>query len=786
MQDDLLRPFAEELQKLVKEKILVRVDSSRQTQLVMALRNELFWRAKQFLKFKFVNNGMTVVPISGPPGAPGADSRNNQEPQALSYVFNIMRGDGQKFVAIVGARAPVVNVDPKDPHDPDALRAARDARSITRYLTDLWGSKQHQKDLARTIWRSGPQFGHVCWVTDAEKYGSDTVHDAVTENATDETGATFQKTTLTNPREVPRGMPELHPYTVFEVSIPPERREIKHCEWLVCETLELSGKLRNLYGDLVAGINDEMPSGAVVPSQETAADAYDIIAQADPQAAYRADRWWWTRTWLTPAMYHYADKDLKALLFEKYPTGLRLVLVNGKYVEGIEEKAEDVWRVCKTGTDDRIMGDPICHDLIPINEIINNFFNLMIETVLRGIPKTVVDPRLVDRQAIMSNSANPAEVLFAKSGLGGQDLNKMFAVLPTAKFGPEMMELATQFRQYSRELDGVLEAAFGGGEPSPTWRQDQQKKNQALQQFYNSYDEMCAYWKGLHEIALRLLAKYGTGDITVPSDDTFSFGPHVVDLTKLEPDKVTVEPEETMPQSRADEVDALREQFTFPQQVQESLGLFHPINAPRINGLLQIRGMTSTYSDVVEKTLKLISQLLQGEPTPITDPQTGQPQMDPSGKPQQNPSIMPDPFDYKNSAFAVEIVRAFINSPQAEQYAQESPNGFQNVRLFGVELDKLATPPPPPPPPARVTLTGSLDKMAPNQVTAIEDQVGLHVPDPVGQPIGMPPPAGGPQGPPPVLPPGGPPAPSHQVPPPGPAGPMPPPAPPQSAPPAHP
>ncbi|MDP9114725.1 MAG: hypothetical protein M3O20_13735, partial [Acidobacteriota bacterium] len=651
MQNDPLRPFGEELWKLVKEKILIRVDSSRQQQLVLALRNELFWRAKQFLKFKFVNNGMTVVPISGPPGAPTADSRNNQEPQALSYVFNIMRGDGQKFVAIVGGRPPVVNVDPKDPHDPDALRAARDCRSVTRYLTDLWDSKQHQKDIARTIWRSGPQFGHVCWVADAEKYGSDTVHDAVTENVTDETGASVPRTTLTNPREVPRGMPELHLYNIFEVSTPQDRRNIKDCEWLVCETLEHSGKLRNLYGDLVAGIKDEVPSGATVPSQETAADAYDIIAQNDPQAQYRQDRWWWTRPWLTPAMYHFADDKLKALLFEKYPTGIRLVFVNGKYVDGLEEKAEDVWRVCKTGTDDRITGDPICHDLIPVNEIINNFFNLAIETVLRGIPKTIVDPRLVDRQAIMSNSANPAEVLFSKSGLGGAPLSNLFAVLPTAKFGPEMMSLAATFRDYSRELDGVLEAAFGGGEPSPTWRQDQQKKNQALQQFYNSYDEMCSFWKGTHEIALRLLQKYGSGNLIVPSDDTFSFGPHVVDLTKLEPEKVTVEPEETMPQSRADEVDSLREQFTFPQQVQESLGLFHPINAPRISSLLQIRGMTSTNSDVVEKTLKVISKLLQASPVPVNDPQTGQPQMD-GGKPKQQPSTMPDPFDYKNSSFA--------------------------------------------------------------------------------------------------------------------------------------
>lgn len=775
MQQDPFRPHEAELREICKQKILTRVDSSRQFQLLMALRNELYWRGKQYLKFKFMSNGVTVVPLSGPPSSPGNnDPRLGQEPQALSYVFNITRSDGQKFSAIVGARPPGINFEPKDAQDADAIKAARDAKAVGRYLADLWDSRQQQKDLARTIFRSGPQFGHVCWVVD-KKYGKDNIQDTnlvdVNEpptlncqecgigvehpgvdapatpcracgsaTTTVTPGASYKKLQSTT-RSVDRGMPELHQYTIFEVATPPERTKLKDCEWLSCEKLEYSGKIRRLYGHLVEHIQDETPSGADVASQETAAEVFDIIGAADPQAANRQDRWWWTRIWLTPDMYAYASPALQKTLAEHAPDGLRFVTVNNNYVEAVPEKLTDVWVVCKTGTDDKILGDPICHDLIPINEIINNFFNLAIETMLRGIPKTVVDPRLVDRTAIMSNSANVAEIIFAKAGLG-QDLSKMITQLPTARFSDQMMPLATLFRQYSREIDGVMEVAFGGGDAAPTWRQDQQRKNQALAQFYVAYDEMRAFWEEAHRLALNLLAKYGVGEIEIPSDDHFTFGAHTVNLQTLTPDKVKVESEETMPQTRAEEVDALKEQFTLPPQIQEGIGLFHPINMMRTTDLLNIRGMVSPYSHMVEKTVKIIGELLQGQPMQPPPPlmMPGQP---PQPPPPPEPSMQPDPFEFKNAAFAVEIVRAFVNSPAGMEYAQQVPAGFENVKLFGMALDKMANPPAAPPPPrASVGVTLNGKDLGDTAVQAallganiIPDNVPVQaVPDPVKPP----------------------------------------------------
>lgn len=720
-----LKPYAEQLKTLIDEKILTVVDSARQFYLVMALRNELYWRGKQFLTMKFMGDGITVIPATGVPGSPAVPA-NAQPPQALAYTFNITRADGQKFIAVTGARPPYVNNEPQDPRDPEAIQAARDGDACSRHYEELWDTKSLQKDLARTIFRTGPQFANVCWVADEDKYGSADVHSAQTVDKTDpgtvtcpacgfsgaanpgtppgpatcpecgspaatvSAGASYQTVRMVKTGTQPKGMPELHFYNIFEVTIPPQRKSIKECEWLVNEVLEISGKIRSQYGDLVKDIKDETPSGVSVPSQESIADHYDIIASSDLQHRNRQDRWWHTRVFLTPDMYHYAQPELKAVLQKGYPDGVRIVQVNSNFVEGVAEKLEDAWIACKTGTDDRILSDPICHDLIPINTIINDFFNLAIEIVLRAVPKTIVNPRLIDRKAVQGNSANAYEILFANTGLS-EDLGKMMHSLPQATFSEQMMELATMFRQYSRELDGALEAIFGGGEPAPTWRQDQQRKNQALAQFYIAYDEMRMFWEAAHRLAHKLLAKYGVGEISVPTDDPFRFGPRVVDFTKLRPELIRVEAEEKMPETRAEEEDRLLAMCAEAPQIQDATGLFHPVNVPRLVGLTSMRGMTSPLEHLCIKSLRIIEQLLGQQPVQQFDPMSGAPMIDPAtGQPVEQPSIAPDPFEFKNAAFAVEIVRAFVNSPAGNDYSTQTPDGFRNVRLFGNALDQMS------------------------------------------------------------------------------------------------
>lgn len=725
-QKDILKPYGEKLKSLVQEHILQVVDSSRQLLLLTALRNELYWAGKQYLSFKSLgtsagDGGVTLQPVNVPGGRQSEGQINPQK--TLSYTFNITRGDGQKFIAVVGQRQPYVNVVARDPHNPESIQAAADGDATTRYLEEIWDTRSLQKDVARTIWRSGPQYARVVMRQDSA-FGEVEVEDAEVVKQQDPMelqcaecgasipvesnsptpcpecgsaatvvtgGAEYDAPVIANKRKEAKALPMLELYTCFEVTTPPQAKDLdKDCGWLTLEKLTPSGRVRQSLGDLVAHINDEHDSGSVVPSQETMGDRFDLITSADVDQQNRKDLWWVTTVWLKPEMYHYADKELKRILQENFAEGVRLTFVNMKYIESAEENLSDVWRVCKTGTDDRIVADPIANDLVPINQIINNFFNLAIETVLRAIPKTIVNSRLVDRKAISSNEANVAEVIFTNAGVN-EDLSRMMAKLPTASFSEQMIELANLFRQYSRELDGALEAIFGGGEPAPTFRQDQQRKNQALAQFYIAYDEMRAFWSGIHRCAHKMLAKYGVGVIEIPSDDPFQFEPRKVDFTQLRPELVRVEAEEKMPMTRAEEADELRQQFAEPPQIQEMNGLFHPLNVPRVVGMTQLRGMHSAAADLTEKSLRVMRQLLEEAPVPQMGPD-GMPIIDPAtGEPAETPSMTPDAFEFKNASFAAEIFRSFVNSRSGEDYAVRKPEGFRNVRLFGNALEAIAT-----------------------------------------------------------------------------------------------
>lgn len=720
--EQISQQHRERLQELIREHILLPIDTQRQWQLILALRNELYWRAKQYLTFQVNADGVTLE--SAIPGARGEDNS-----QTLAYVFNITRSDGQKFIAVTGARAPRANVVAGDSGDYVEIQRAKDADAVMRWLDDIWNTDQRAKDVARTIFRSGPQFCHQAWVENQDKYGTAeidvTVEDLVKEPDMFACEACGQQVPVadipadvpavcpacgspmtrmipgaeymapkTTKKKVPRGAPEIHFYTVFEVWLPPKAKNLEEAPWLFFEDEADAAELRSIYGEKITP--SMLQEGAMpgdTPAQVVASDAASqIVNDGQDEARRRMFKLRLSRLWLKPSMYWNFPKDMRELFQQMAPEGVRAVFVNGHLIEAVPEKLTDVWSVCKTGTDDRILGDPICHDLIPIQRIVNNFFNLAIETVLRGVPKTVVHPRLLNRAAIKQGDANVAEILFASAGVG-EDITKMMQQLPMARMSEQLIPLAELFRQYSREIDGVMEAAFGGGEPAPTWRQDQQRKNAALQQFYMAFEEMKEFWEKTRRNALRLVSKFGVGHISVPPNDPFVFGPRKVDLATVDPEGLRVEMEETLPESHVEESDRLRELLTLPPQVQEMAGVFHPMNVSRVVELLSVRGISSPLEHLMQKTLKTIQKLVESTPISNIDPLTGMPMVDPmTGMPMvpEEPSIQPDPFEDKNAAFVAEVVRAWCNSPAGQEYAIQLPEGYRNVKLFGMVCEQTA------------------------------------------------------------------------------------------------
>src|SRR6185369_3059100 len=112
---------------------------------------------------------------------------------------------------------------------------------------------------------------------------------------------------------------------------------------------------------------------------------------------HKAHEWLFRETWLTPDAYEgIDDANKRAILQQAYPDGLLATKVNDTWVLWRNEDKCDVWTVCKTGKGDYIMENPIAHDKIPFQKATNDLFGLAVETILRAIPKTLVDSGLID------------------------------------------------------------------------------------------------------------------------------------------------------------------------------------------------------------------------------------------------------------------------------------------------------------------------------------------------------------------------------------------------------
>lgn len=725
--DQAPQRLREEIEDVLSRQIFQVVDYNRQYNVAIALRNEFYWRGKQFLSFNFEDGGVTFAEAQ-PPGGRGVTNQ-----RTFAYNFNVTRSDGQKFIAVTGARHPNQNVVPNDIHSFEDVQAAKDGDALVRWLDgEVWDADAKQKDLARMLWRTGPAFAHLAYTVDGERFGITQVPRVEMETVTEpsryecaECGAKLEvqdpgpdgvpvcgecgspALSILPPQEydVPRvamddaerGAPDVKFYTVLSVVGPLEAKSIDDYDYLVCETEESVTELARVYGlEAIRKIGTEFDSTTEgeTPSQ-VQASAARLAVNSDVPGYDRSDSrrqgfFRHVRTWILPQRYMHFSRMSREWLEENCPNGVRLVQVQGELVDIFPERLQDCWDVCKTGTDDRVLGDPICNDLVPIQDVINNFFNLAIETVVRSIPQTVVSPMLLSRAAVENADPNVNEIIFANPGFAG-NVREMMSTIPAASFSEHLIPLANLFRQMSREIDGVMEAAFGGGEPAPTWRQDQQRKNAAMQQFYMAFDEMSAFWRRLFMKAIKMLAKYGTGSVKVPGVDVFAFDSREIDLENLSIEGWRIEAEETMPESHAEEVDRFMELLAQPPQVQESLGLFHPANVSRVVELMGMRGFVAPLGDLFQKCIGVIRRLLEEEPISQIDPMTGMPAVDPmTGMPVEQPSMAPDPFEDKNAVFIAEVFRAYVNSRSGQEAKETKPGGFRNVLLYGLMVEQLA------------------------------------------------------------------------------------------------
>jgi hypothetical protein len=750
--DQIVAQYDSALTQMIKASADSQYEFERQVLVNQARLNWQFVKGNHFSVPGDVSSSYgqitDYVPFDG-----GSGDENGADVK-LCPPLNLIGGDLYKFMAVMGQTAPRVKAVADNPQDPDSIACAQSADVNVR---DLWAKNKIDrkwKALAFHQYVTGPIFLRGFWNTDAKRYGQ-----------TEEPKVEVQAGPDGSPMPVvigqetyANGDAELELFSVLDVSIPYEAAELRGNP-LRLERMRSKWALLDRYkgadggpGPLDKYRDGDVPDDDYSASSTTAAEAKDSVTNPSGTGrARKGNQWRHVEYWIPPHLYNAVVNTTARTLFQtQFPSGLYIARVGSVTVEIDHRAVEEEWAVCRVGRGEKIMDRPIGSDAIPISQAIDDLFGMAIETVLRAITQTIMDMQLIDRAAMSTKEGIPGEIIPTALPVDG-DLAKRIYQIPPARLGDQVLPLLQTARAFMQDITGIRPEIAGGGQPTQTYREAKQRRDQALMQLSPQADEMRFASEEIAEILVKLRSKYGAGTVTAQRKGAYGMETDIADMAQLKESGWHAESNDDFPMTLADRRDAVFSLLKdFSPEVQQALSVLDPLNIEEIFELIQVPGFESAVRDQKEKTLCDIRQLLDEQPI------QGNPGPDGAPAPPQ-PSMPPDPFD--NHAVVAGIVAKWMISKTGQQAKNRQPAGFANVQAFQAAHEALAAPPPPPPPPplkGAVSWAGKLEDF-PNLVPEILQGAGL--PAPGGQPPAPAPPGPGDMGAPaPVVPsaPGGP------------------------------
>lgn len=696
----------EELRQVIYKELESPVEANRQSQIAFAKRNYLYMSGKQYLVPQWANDGRMWdwKPVE-------IDDKNGKK-RKFASTYNIIYADGAKFIAVVGQRPPNMKAVPNDPMRLDMVSRAKNAQTAQLFLQKHWDLRRRMKEVAFHLWSTSAVYFHTDFVTNAAKNGSIEVPEYQTKKSVIRPagidcgicGAVAMGVTCPecggnlNPlayqdevsievpyvagkKVYPKGRAELTLYTTFEVGHSFGACTLEELDWISLDTMDNPYKLKAMYDVKDITLNGaELDRGSVTDAQlaKEAIEAPNGVAYID-----KSNNWLHSRKYIRPVVYDALAPQLRKQMESQFPEGARVVCVGSKAVIVDERKIDDYWAICKTGTGPKISDPPLCNNIIPIQDDINDMVNMGKETILRGIPKTLVDGTLFDPQAVKENEAIIGEMIRVKMG-AGQSIGSLVQQMPVAKMSEQMMPFIQYQRELSREIDGVQPAIYGGGAPATTFRAENQRKNQALMQLSPPFEEMQNAATGAVKNGVKLEAKFGVGEIKVTSNTPMS-PTRSLDLSLLQVDGWDLEADESVPVS----INEKRDQISGISQenpgLASALGFDHPMNTEQMQRTFGVDGFYTPGAAQQQLALAKIQVLLREQAVDDIDPMTGQPV--------RLPSQMPDPYEFKDAAFMSQVFHAWVLSDAGQELSVLNPAGFENVKMFGTQLDIMAAPP---------------------------------------------------------------------------------------------
>ena len=728
--DDIIRRFDSSLTEATKSATDPQYDFERTVLISQARYQWMMIRGQQNLQLGYTQNdyaGQT------PDWVPFDTSSGQEETGAdvkLCPPVNFLGGDCFKFMAVMGSSSPRVKAVADDLRDPDEIASASCADTNIR---DLWIKNKIDRKWkipAFHIYATGPCFVRTYWNTDPVKYGTST--EPKIEIVDGPGGIPVPKITGSNVYD--NGDAELSFHSVLEVSIPWDAKELRGNplrlermmnKWSLLA--KFAGKDGNP-GPLDKYRDGEVPDDQLSGSSVSAAEAKQATANPSGTAqTKKPNQWRFVEWWIPPHLYEsIIAQDAREVIRNQFSRGLYVARVGDITVEIDEREVTEEWTVVPVNREEKIMCRPVCADNVPLQRAINDLFGMAIETVLRAITQTIVDNQLIDRQAMSTKEAVPAEIILTALPTDG-DISKRIYQIPPAHLSDQVLPLLNLVRSWGQDISGVRPELSGGGQPTQTFREAKQRKDQALAQLAPQAQGMRDAAEDVAKNLVMLRSKYGSGTVKAQRKSAYGIETDVSDMADLQAEGWHTESDDQFPLTLSDKRDTLYSLLhEFSPEVQQALSLLDPLNIDEIIELLQISGFESAVAEQKQKTLADIDQLLQAFPIPAPPGMPGAPPKPPL------PSVPPDPFD--DAPLVATILGRWLVSPVGQKH--KGTPGFENVKAYWSAYKAMATPPVPPPPPAikgTLALSGKMEDF-PQLVPEILVGAGLPPPPPQAPP----------------------------------------------------
>ena len=720
----------EPIAKLIREKIDAEVAHEKQRQYRRLRKAHEYYNGRTYLVPDITAGYLDWTYVQRPGG-----TQDKAESVGLyDYHIDIIKSYGRKYFGVLGVR-PFHNVKgvPDDSQSEVDRKAAFQAELGAAWCKAKWNIRILNIVLFYLQWKSGTVYVYTPFVADKGAFGEIEEPDYVEriveiepggyrcpqcgakspELATGETvGAdyniapqtmcpqcnaplsdlNFEEAVSANvpepvePKKYPGSGPLCLLETGYTVTIPFDCKQIEKAGYVVYEKEDDRALLLSLYGQALRAHLDE--KGEIKTTDETGMRTAGVHARAesasiDGTTFYgRQTRWSHTRTWLQPFFYEYVEsEDLRKILYEQYPDGLKVSSVEGHPLKFENEAAAEVWSQIEPEPGEFAYHDPMCWGVLGHQDIVNDVVNIEVARQERGLPTAIADPDIINVEAINNRPYLPQEVIEAKAGAGGR-LDDAIKVLPTPQGESKSGDLLSLVDNNIQQHTGLLPSVWGGGERQPTAKAEQIRLNQGMMQLSVPGEYAMLGWNTVLTKAVKLIGKYAPKNMPVMNQRGKTTSTEIMDVEALRAGKWHFESDVGIPMSWAEKQQAIDGIIRENPQVAAAMGLDKPSGVEVVKGFLlpntpelQVPG-----DDAWQYAVEVIEQLLQQQAI--------------ENGPELLPSIPPQDF-VEDPVVMAENARLWLISEPGRKAAKENPAGWRNVVAWGLAQQLRAQPPVP-------------------------------------------------------------------------------------------